>query len=96
MLFNSYVFIFVFLPITLAIFYLLGAYARRAEAAIAWLVLASLFFYGWWNPTYLVLIIASMMFNYRVGLSLSRSLGWAGGHRKALLAFGVDPLWWTV
>jgi D-alanyl-lipoteichoic acid acyltransferase DltB (MBOAT superfamily) len=90
MLFNSYVFIFVFLPITLAIFYLLGAYARRAEAAIAWLVLASLFFYGWWNPTYLVLIIASMMFNYRVGLSLSRSLGWAGGHRKALLAFGVS------
>jgi D-alanyl-lipoteichoic acid acyltransferase DltB (MBOAT superfamily) len=89
MLFNSYVFIFAFLPLTLAVFYLLGAYARRADVAIIWLVLASLLFYGWWNPRYLVLIIASMMFNYWVGMSLSRSLDSGAGHRRILLAFGV-------
>jgi D-alanyl-lipoteichoic acid acyltransferase DltB (MBOAT superfamily) len=88
-LFNSYVFIFAFLPITLAVFYLLGAYWRRADAAVTWLVLASLFFYGWWDPRYLALIIASMAFNYRVGLSLSRSLEGRGRRRSALLAFGI-------
>lgn len=35
--------------------------------AIAWLVLCSLFFYGWWNPAYLGLIIFSIIFNYSLG-----------------------------
>lgn len=69
MLFNSYIFIFVFLPITLLGFHLIG---RRGyyQLAIAWLVGASLFFYGWWNPVYLWLIFVSITFNYAVGLFL--------------------------
>lgn len=55
--------------------------------AISWLVLCSLFFYGWWNPRYLLLIICSMVFNYVFGVMLSnrdnRKI------RKGLLAFGV-------
>jgi alginate O-acetyltransferase complex protein AlgI len=66
MLFSSYIFLFLFLPTTLIGFGLLSRY-RGVKAAKIWLVLASLFFYGWWNPVYVGLILASMMFNYRVG-----------------------------
>jgi hypothetical protein len=53
MLFNSWEFIFLFLPLTLFIFFQIG---RRGyyTFAIAWLVAASLFFYAWWNPAYLI------------------------------------------
>lgn len=71
MLFNSSGFIFAFLPITLLGFHLLGKY-QFYRGAIVWLVLASLFFYGWWNPAYLLLIIGSTLFNYGVGVALSR------------------------
>ncbi|MBI3560727.1 MAG: MBOAT family protein [Gammaproteobacteria bacterium] len=70
MLFNSYEFIFLFLPITLGVFYILGARGQQ-KVALAWLVLASLFFYGWWNPLYLALIVPSIVVNYILGVSLS-------------------------
>lgn len=70
MLFNSYEFIFFFLPISLVVFYLLGRTSGR-ETALQWLVLASLFFYGWWNPAYLILIISSMVINFNIGRLLS-------------------------
>jgi alginate O-acetyltransferase complex protein AlgI len=70
MLFNSYEFIFLFLPVTLLIYVIL-VHNRKKEAAMTWLVAASLFFYGWWNPVYLLLIIGSMLFNYYTGVQLS-------------------------
>ena len=70
MLFNSYEFIFLFLPVTLLIYVIL-VHNRKKEAAMTWLVVASLFFYGWWNPVYLLLIIGSMLFNYYIGVQLS-------------------------
>ena len=81
MLFSSYIFLFFFLPITLVGFGLLSRY-QGPKAAKLWLVLASLFFYGWWNPVYVGLILASMMFNYWVGRHIGRRVrlgGWAGG-----------------
>lgn len=69
MLFNSYFFILVFLPVTLLVFFALGRNGGR-RVAVGWLVAASLFFYGWWNPAYLGLIIASILFNYSVGTIL--------------------------
>jgi D-alanyl-lipoteichoic acid acyltransferase DltB (MBOAT superfamily) len=75
MLFNSYEFIFFFLPIALIVFF---AVARAGhEIAIAWLVIASLFFYGWWNPAYLILILLSMLVNFGVGELLGR---WSSEH----------------
>ncbi|MBI3248602.1 MAG: MBOAT family protein [Deltaproteobacteria bacterium] len=71
MLFNSYPFIFGFLPITLLVFFLLGKKSPRF--AIAWLVLASLFFYGYWDPQYLWVIGTTMIFNYYAALALSGS-----------------------
>ena len=62
MLFNSQIFIFIFLPITLLGYYLLGR--RNSNLAILWLTLASLFFYAWWDVRYLALILFSIVFNY--------------------------------
>jgi alginate O-acetyltransferase complex protein AlgI len=69
MLFNSLEFILVFLPITLIGFFLLGG-RDSPRLAFGWLVATSLFFYGWWNPAYLTLIVLSILFNYCVGQRL--------------------------
>lgn len=84
MLFNSVVFIFAFLPITLLGYYFLLC-KRCTELALAWLVLCSMFFYGWWNPEYVGLIIASMLFNFLMGCWINRASHW----RKAILATGI-------
>ena len=86
MLFNSYEFIFVFLPITLILFYLIGS-RGHPRAAMLWLVVASLFFYGWWNYKYLILIIGSMLFNYAVGLAIGNRS--SKSNKKLLLVCGV-------
>lgn len=70
MLFNSYIFILVFLPVTLLVFFSIGKISHH-RVAISWLVLSSLFFYGWWNPAYLSLLLYSIIFNYAFGVILS-------------------------
>ncbi|PIR18947.1 MAG: membrane-bound O-acyltransferase family protein, partial [Elusimicrobia bacterium CG11_big_fil_rev_8_21_14_0_20_64_6] len=62
MLFNSYSFLLLFLPIALLGFFGLARIDRRAAAS--WLTAASLFFYGWWNPSFVALLAASIAFNY--------------------------------
>ncbi|MEM6986958.1 MAG: MBOAT family protein [Pseudomonadota bacterium] len=89
MLFNAYEFIFAFLPITLAGFFFLGA-NRGLRPAVAWLVAASLFFYGYWRPIYLLLIGGSILFNYFCGLGIARLLAKEHARAaKALMIFGV-------
>ena len=85
MLFNSYLFIFLFLPVVLVGFYLVGGRGHH-RLAISWLVVCSLFFYGWWNPAYLGLILGSILFNYAVGMLVSNL---STAYRKWLLAAGV-------
>jgi D-alanyl-lipoteichoic acid acyltransferase DltB (MBOAT superfamily) len=65
-LFNAKEFLLAFLPATLVILYLL-ARADYHRLAVAWLVGACLFFYGWWNPPYLILLTLSILFNFAVG-----------------------------
>jgi D-alanyl-lipoteichoic acid acyltransferase DltB (MBOAT superfamily) len=65
MIFNSYIFIFVFLPITLFGFYGLGRYSHHL--ATLWLAAASLFFYGWWDARFVGLLLTSIVFNYGAG-----------------------------
>jgi D-alanyl-lipoteichoic acid acyltransferase DltB (MBOAT superfamily) len=50
--------------------------------------LASLFFYGWWDVRYVVLLLGSIVFNYRCGIALARRTA-AGTPSNALLAFAV-------
>ena len=63
MLFNSFVFLFVFLPVVLVGFYGLGPKIRNSYI-VFWLFLCSLFFYGWWKPGYLILLCISIVVNY--------------------------------
>lgn len=85
MLFNSYEFLFLFLPITLIGFFALGRNCQRK--ASAWLVFASLFFYGWWNLTYLGIMLSSIAFNFVVGLALNHdNPPWL---KKTILTYGV-------
>lgn len=66
MLFNSAAFLFVFLPVVLAGYFLVLRYMGKLPSQF-WLFLASLFFYGWWNPAYVTLILGSMLFNFYLG-----------------------------
>jgi hypothetical protein len=59
MLFNSYAFIFFYLPAVLLGFFWL-ARVNHSYAA-GWLALASLFFYGYWNPAYVGLLLGSIV-----------------------------------
>ncbi len=83
MLFNSYTFLFIFLPVTLLVFYRIGDRGHH-RIAIAWLVGASLFFYAWWNPAYLGLLLASILFNYACGVSLGNK------PNRLLLTLGIS------
>jgi alginate O-acetyltransferase complex protein AlgI len=69
MLFNSYVFIFAFLPLVFIGFYGLGRLSPRL--ASLWLALASLFFYGWWDSRYVFLLLSSIGFNYGAGYAIA-------------------------
>ncbi len=71
MLFNSYAFIFLYLPVVLLGFFQL-ARIRHTYAA-AWLALASLFFYGYWNPAYIGLLLGSIVCNYAFGMWIAKS-----------------------
>ncbi len=79
--FNSYLFIFIFMPIAAAGFFLLGR-SGRYPWAVAWLVGASLVFYGWWNPLFLLVMAGSILFNYYWGKAVSRG-------SRSLLAIGI-------
>jgi D-alanyl-lipoteichoic acid acyltransferase DltB (MBOAT superfamily) len=65
MLFNSFVFIFAFLPLSLVGYYALARHSTRAAAA--WLVLASLVFYAYWNLVFVILLVASILANFVIG-----------------------------
>ena len=71
MLFNSYTFLFFYLPIVFAVFFWIGNTSHRHAAL--WLVVASLFFYGWWNPAYVLLLLASIGFNYGMAYAIARA-----------------------
>ena len=64
MLFNSYVFMLAFLPLTLLGYFLLGRLPERIPLNKLFLVLASFVFYGYNNPSYVPIIVASILVNY--------------------------------
>ncbi len=80
MLFNSYEFIFLFFPLTLILFFVIGRRSHRGAAA--WLTAASVFFYGWWNPAYVGLLLASIAFNYYFGTAIGQAVS-GGMPRRA-------------
>ena len=66
MVFSSLIFIFVFLPLTLVLYYLVPFKAKNVA-----LLLCSLVFYAWGEPVYVFLMILNIAFNYVIGLDMS-------------------------
>ena len=70
MLFCSYIFLFLFLPLTVLCYYLLNRLHPLAGKIS--LLGASLFFYGYFNPVYLLLLLGSLVFNFLLGERLQK------------------------
>lgn len=89
MLFNSFQFIFLFLPITFTVFFYIAR--NRQRLAALWLAAASLFFYGMWNPQFVLLLLASIGFNYAMGYAIGHARKKAHPNNKSrrLLIAGV-------
>jgi D-alanyl-lipoteichoic acid acyltransferase DltB (MBOAT superfamily) len=88
MLFNSYEFIFLFLPFSVFIYFFL-CQIRLTIISKLWLLLASLFFYSWWNVTFLPLILISIFLNFALGVTIAGNNPVAVKSRKALLSAGI-------
>ena len=84
MLFNSPIFLFAFLPVTVIVFFLMGHW-RGGTAARAWLVAASLFFYSWTVPAYFFLLGSSLLCNYYIGRTIENQ----PTHRRAKIWLGI-------
>ena len=81
MLFNSQQFLFAFLPVTFAVFWLVQRYLPALVTA--WLALASLFFYAWWDVSYLPVLVASITINLVLHRLIRR-------HGKPVLVAGIS------
>jgi len=82
MLFNSYTFLFCFLPVTLLGFALLARLTDR-RVSIAWLVACSMVYYGYWSRRYLALLVVSLAINYLIGTV------WLAGNRPRFRKAGL-------
>lgn len=87
MVFSSLNFLFIFLPVTLAV-YLLVPFAVKNIV----LLLASVFFYAWGEPVYVVLMLISITFNYIVGLQFEAVSSKKSRKRQLVLAIVVNLL----
>jgi D-alanyl-lipoteichoic acid acyltransferase DltB (MBOAT superfamily) len=86
MLFNSPEFLFCYLPIVLVGFALLGRWGRRA--VVAWLAIASLAFYAYWRPAFLLLLCGSILVNYATAALIWRNRE-RPGHLKLWMIIGI-------
>jgi alginate O-acetyltransferase complex protein AlgI len=67
MLFNSFVFLFLFLPITYAVFWRL----QTASSRYVWLTVTGYIFYGYWDPRFCILMAFSTAVSFTAGLAFS-------------------------
>lgn len=89
MIFSSYKFILVFLPIVFSGYYILNHF-RYYQLSKIWLILASLYFYSQGSPDFFPFFLGSVFGNYAVGTSLSRMQGESQKlQRKILMILGV-------
>lgn len=86
MLFNSYPFLFFFLPSVLFGFYLFCKWHLTSLAKL-WLLIASLAFYGYWDVRFVPLLGASILFNYAMGEAIDYVQDAIA--KKCALAFGI-------
>lgn len=85
MLFSSIPFLYYFLPLVLAVYFLTPARFRNAV-----LLLASLIFYAWGEPKYVLLMLASILSGYGFGLLQERYRGQKGAKLVCGLSVAVS------
>lgn len=85
MLFNTFSFIFLFLPIVWLAWYFFAK--KSIRLSVIWLCLASLFFYGYWNPKFLILLTLSIGFNFLIGKRIGMTI--AAKPRRVWLMTGI-------
>ncbi len=85
MVFSSLEFILLFLPITIFAYYTCLRF-KRSNIALGILVVASLFYYAYWDPKYILVIITSIVFNFSFAYFISSC---NGASRKALFIIGL-------
>jgi len=90
MVFNSFAFLLLFFPLTLAGFYLLGR--RKQSWAALWIILASLVFYCLWDYRALPLLLASIAGNYYAGQRIIAADGQLGRKRWLIAALAFNLL----
>jgi len=88
LLFTSGEFLFVYLPITLLVFFAAARFAGRAAAA-AWLAVASLIFYGYWRIEHTLLLVLSIAFNYAFGEWILRARHTGRPSSRLLLGIAI-------
>lgn len=85
MLFNSFDYILFFVPIVLFLYFLFNKF-HLIVIGKSWLILASLFFYGYITPKYIPLLLFSIFFNFAVSSALNSK---NKANKKVLLIFGI-------
>ena len=83
MLFNSFEFVFAFLPVTVILFFTTAKFFGNNFAKV-FLILASILFYAWWNVKFVPVILISLVINYFVALKIHTS-----NNKKAWLILGI-------
>lgn len=87
MLFNSFEYIFAFLPLTFLLYFSLAKV--RIKAAKIVLILASLFFYAWWKLEYIPILLGSIIFNFTLGNLIREDKLKRFLSKKSVLIFGI-------
>ena len=70
MVFSSLLFLFIYLPVVLAVYYIVPVKWRNI-----WLFIVNLVFYGWGEPIYILLMILSITVNYAAGIIIAKKRG---------------------
>ncbi|MBQ6381484.1 MAG: MBOAT family protein [Clostridia bacterium] len=87
MVFSSSTFLIVFLPLTIVLYYVVGeVVARSTTVKNIILLIASLLFYAWGEPVYIILMLLSILFNFVAGKDIDRARQ-AGNRKGAKTAF---------
>ena len=88
MLFNSLEFLFIFLPIVFIVYFSLNRF-KKYQFANFWLLVASLYFYAYYTPEYLKIILSSIAFNYLVSMFLLDKVKIGIVSKKFILVSGL-------
>ena len=84
MVFSSAVFLFLFLPITVLVYY--SPLCKAVRAKNGWLLLVSLGFYAWGEPIYILLMLLSIAVNYVLGRCAEKTARTAQGRTVVVIA----------